>query len=68
MEPLRIRIPEVYYCSTTQCYRLSRHYVCNKCISQMYSDARMRQEMSPATLSGEPKFVHSTPFRGFLSG
>jgi hypothetical protein len=68
MEPLRIRIPDIYYCSTEDCYRLSRQYICKQCISNIHSDARMRQEVSPTTLPSEPKVVHSTPFRGFLSG
>jgi hypothetical protein len=67
MEGLRIRIPEVYYCCTERCYRLSRQFVCKRCVSDMFSDARMRQEVSPTTLPSEPKVVHRTPFRSFLS-
>lgn len=66
MEPLRIRIPKIDYCSKEECYRLTRNFVCKHCIYSVFSDARMRQEMSPAALPRQTKVVHSTPLRSFL--
>ena len=68
MEPLRIRIPDLQYCSNDDCYRLTRNSVCKHCIYKTFSDTRMRQEMSPAALPRKSKLVHSTPLRRFLSG
>ena len=68
MEPLRIRIPNIDYCSVDDCFRLTRNVVCKHCASKPFSDSRMCQEMSPATLPRQPKIVHSTPLRRFLSG
>lgn len=68
MEPLRIRIPDIHYCSMEDCIRLTRNSVCNHCIYQVFSHTWMRQEMSPATLPRQPKIVHSTPLCRFLSG
>lgn len=66
MEPLRIRIPDLQYCSKDGCYRITRNSVCKKCIYSTFSDPRMCQEMSPATLSRQTEVVHSTPLRSFL--
>jgi hypothetical protein len=68
MEPLRIRIPDIHYCSVEDCVRLTRNSVCKHCVFKTFSDPRMRQEMSPATLPRQSKVIHSPPLRRFLSG
>jgi hypothetical protein len=54
---LRIRIPEIYPCLTPDCTEVSRRLYCKDCLS----DAGVREEMSPATLTRKIKIVHSSP-------
>jgi len=68
MEPLRIRIPNVDYCSKDDCFRLTRNFVCKHCIFKTFSDPRVRQEVSPATFRRETNLVHSTPLGRFFRG
>lgn len=66
METLRIRIPLIYYCSTEDCFRLTRFSKCSFCSQPLAT--RMRQEMTPATFPRKTQLVHSPPLSGFLSG
>jgi hypothetical protein len=54
---LRIRIPEIYPCFTPDCTELSRKLYCNECLL----DARVCEQMAPATLSRQPKIIHCSP-------
>jgi hypothetical protein len=67
METLRIRIPQIYSCSSEDCFRLTRFPKCSFC-SNPYLATRMRQEMTPATFPRKTQVVHSPPLSGFLSG
>jgi hypothetical protein len=60
---LRIRIPEIYHCFSPDCTQVSRRLYCKDCLS----DARVREEVSPATLTRETKIIHSPPLSRDLS-
>lgn len=65
MEALRIRIPKVYYCEAPKCKELIRFIgLCAECELHAW----MRQEMAATTLTSQPKIIHSTPLRRYLSG
>ena len=68
MEVLRIRIPNIHYCSEKDCYELSRSMRCRECTLKLFLNARVRQEMPATTLPRQSKIVHSTPLTRFLSG
>jgi hypothetical protein len=66
MEGLRIRIPQIFHCLTDDCTEYTRNPqgFCQLCRLL----ARMREEVTPATLTSQPKFIHSPPLRRYLSG
>jgi hypothetical protein len=70
---LRIKIPNIYNCSTVNCIEYSRleNDLCRDC---MIRDLRrvlytwMRKEMPPTTFAAQPKLGHSTPFGRYFRG
>lgn len=67
MEPLRIRIPQVFVCSYGTCstYVRAENAICARCF---VSNARMRQKVAAAALPSKPEVIHSTALRRNLSG
>lgn len=70
---LRIKIPNIYHCITSECDDYSRieHDTCRDCkIRELRKllHTWMRKEMPPTTFAAQPKLGHSTPFGRYFRG
>lgn len=65
---LRIRIPQVFYCSTDGCYVLTACTYCIECRRKQILDTWMRKEVTTTTFTRQSQVGHRTPLRRYLSG
>lgn len=66
MERLRIRVPLLnYVCIVESCSGKTSNLLCIPCIARL--DARVRQEVTTATLARQAEIRHRATLRGDLS-